>query len=256
MSRPRIRIIHHLARSGGTLISRCLGAMRGVVLLSEMHPAGSQFYNPLQQAAEWYNLLDDADQERINQQPPDFAGAIALITERCKDRGKTLLLRDWSHLDYTGVPFCKPGFKPRLDLELTDRFKLVCTSSVRHPLDQWLSLEKQMPALGRIHLETYMHGVRRFAEQAVNTGFIRYEDFTQDPEQGVRLLCKRLEIEYDPDFINHWADNERVTGDVAGNRAGGLIKNLSRQQVPDGLQQRLAACEDYQQVLSLLGYDP
>jgi len=36
--KPRIRLLHQLGRSGGTLISRCLGSMQGVVLLSEIHP--------------------------------------------------------------------------------------------------------------------------------------------------------------------------------------------------------------------------
>ena len=36
--KPTIRIIHHFACSGGTLISRCLSSMPNVFLLSEVHP--------------------------------------------------------------------------------------------------------------------------------------------------------------------------------------------------------------------------
>ena len=35
-----IRLIHNLQRSGGTIISKCLGAQDDVVLLSEIHPIG------------------------------------------------------------------------------------------------------------------------------------------------------------------------------------------------------------------------
>ena len=35
-----IRLIHNLQRSGGTIISKCLGAQENVILLSEIHPYG------------------------------------------------------------------------------------------------------------------------------------------------------------------------------------------------------------------------
>ena len=35
-----IRLIHNLPRSGGTIISKCLGAQKDVILLSEIHPDG------------------------------------------------------------------------------------------------------------------------------------------------------------------------------------------------------------------------
>jgi len=33
-----IMLIHNLPRSGGTIISKCLGAQKNVILLSEIHP--------------------------------------------------------------------------------------------------------------------------------------------------------------------------------------------------------------------------
>ena len=37
-SKPVIRLIHHFACSGGTLVSKCLSVMPNVFLLSEVHP--------------------------------------------------------------------------------------------------------------------------------------------------------------------------------------------------------------------------
>ena len=37
-TKPKLRIIHHLACSGGTLISKCISALPNVYLLSELHP--------------------------------------------------------------------------------------------------------------------------------------------------------------------------------------------------------------------------
>lgn len=47
MVKPKIRIFHNLGRSGGTLICKCLGCMEHIVLLSEIHPLGTNYYNPL-----------------------------------------------------------------------------------------------------------------------------------------------------------------------------------------------------------------
>src|SRR5512145_1245226 len=60
-TRPPLRLLHHMARSGGTLISKCLGCMSGVVLLSEIHPLGTNHFNPLLQAQRWYGLLSTQD---------------------------------------------------------------------------------------------------------------------------------------------------------------------------------------------------
>ena len=89
--KPRIRILHNLARSGGTLVSKCLGCMDRVALLSEIHPLGTQMFNPLTQAHDWYGLLESED---INPGKHDFVDVIKLIEQRCRETGKTLVIRD------------------------------------------------------------------------------------------------------------------------------------------------------------------
>lgn len=37
-TKPALRVIHHLACSGGTLVSKCVAALPNVFLLSELHP--------------------------------------------------------------------------------------------------------------------------------------------------------------------------------------------------------------------------
>ena len=77
-SRPRIRLLHHLARSGGTVISRCLGAMDRVVLLSEIHPLGVRMFDPLYQAHAWHGLLTDDDVANLRHRPLPVAEAVKL----------------------------------------------------------------------------------------------------------------------------------------------------------------------------------
>ena len=62
-----IRLIHSLPRSGGTIISKCLGAQKDVILLSEIHPKGTSitkkmgvnkpFFDPIFQSQNWNNLF-------------------------------------------------------------------------------------------------------------------------------------------------------------------------------------------------------
>jgi hypothetical protein len=47
MDNPKIGILDNLGRSGGTLIGKCIGCMKHVALLSEIHPLGELIYqNP------------------------------------------------------------------------------------------------------------------------------------------------------------------------------------------------------------------
>ena len=108
MEKPPLRVMCNLPRVGGTIIGKCLGCMRNIVLLSEIHPAGSRQYNPLIQAQEWHNLITAADLH--NKQFP-FAEAIGLINERSVASGKKLVIRDWAYLDYFHTPWTgKPTY--------------------------------------------------------------------------------------------------------------------------------------------------
>ena len=85
MNKPPIRLLANLARAGGTLLSRCLGAMNGIVLLSEIHPIGTHIFSAQSQARDWYNLLTEAEANRKY----SFSDAIRLIEERCRKAGRT-----------------------------------------------------------------------------------------------------------------------------------------------------------------------
>jgi len=150
--KPALPILHHMARSGGTIISRCIGCMQGIVLLSEIHPFGYErrYINPLAQAHEWYGLLTPEDVSLVlSRELYPFAEGIALIRERCEERGLTLVIRDWSHIDFTGWPHNPaPAFRLSTAQALTGRFKVVSAATVRHPIDQWLSFAESQSWTG------------------------------------------------------------------------------------------------------------
>ncbi len=122
--------------------------MSKTVLLSEIHPRGGDTFDPLQQAFEWYQLvaLPEVAMRPITNDA-DFVETIELIERRAHERAMTLVIRDWTHIDYTGVPFVEhPPYRLTLAEVLGQRFSLIQTTSVRHPTDQRLSLSKTQAA--------------------------------------------------------------------------------------------------------------
>ncbi|HET6521652.1 MAG TPA: hypothetical protein VFG47_17805 [Geminicoccaceae bacterium] len=254
--RPELRLVHHMARSGGTLFSKCLGCMDGVLLLSEIHPLATRRFNPLDQAQGWFRLLTDGDVADLRRgRGVSFPDAIGLIRRRAAERGRALVIRDWSHLDFTGVPFVeRPPYRLLTAEALRPVFALRQLCTVRHPLDQWLSLRRLALIQGRLTPETYLRGYRAFAEVAAGIGFVRYEDLTRDPAQAMRRTCERLALPFDPGFADRWWNYRFVTGDVYGTRNGTALRPTPRRETEPGLAERFAANEDYAAALALLGY--
>lgn len=252
---PRIRILHQLARSGGTVICRCLASMEGVVLLSEIHPRGLRMFNPLQQAVEWYGLLRPTDMAFLEAGKMSFTESIGVIAERCAEQDKILILRDWNHLDYVGLPFVQPGYRPQLAESLQSDFELIRFATVRHPLDQWLSLTRNPLFAERLAAGKYLKGVRRFAEMASGTGMLHYEDFTTNPDAALMRLCTALQLPFDPGYRQRWASYKKITGDVLPGRSeAGEISSLPRQDMPAEAQQAFESRADYQRILQLMNY--
>ena len=251
-----VRLLHHMARSGGTPISRCLGCMSGVLLLSEIHPLGTAQFNPLVQAQRWYGLLSSQDLAELRARARiGFVDAIELIHQRVVDAGQRLVIRDWSHLDFTGVPLvANPAYRLLTADALAGRFELRQVCTVRHPLDQWLSLRGLAVVQGKLTLERFLAGYRRFAEQACKVGFLRYEDFVADPDAVMKDLCRRLELRFDRHYGDRWSSYAFVTGDVSGGRGGLEIQPVPRRPAAPELLDAIKANADYGVSLELLGY--
>lgn len=254
-ARPKIRILHHMARTGGTVISTCLASMEAVMLLSEINPRGIKYFNPLNQAATWFRLFSQDDTKRINANSMSFTEAIDLIRRRAAERDKEIVIRDWTHLDFTAVPFLPQRSYRLITAEvLRAAFDVVHTATVRHPIDQWLSLRQLAVMNGKIQIEQFLRDYLRFAETSREIGFVRYEDFTRDPDGALRVLCTRLDLPFDPQYSQRWRAYRNITGDVASNAPARDIAPGTRRPMEPGLLDRFEANADYRPALELLGY--
>jgi hypothetical protein len=257
-----IGILHQLARTGGTIINRCIGCMRDIVMLSELHPTFPQArrFHPLYQAGQWFDLITPEEQVTLRANAlregkrGSFVPSIKLIEERTRSSGRHLLIREFSHADFIRTPRTQPVFRSRMVDELGRLYALRRSAMVRHPLDQWRSLQDYPASRGRSTLPDYLHGHRRFAEMASEVGFVRYEDFCRDPAATLQQLCGNLGVPFDAEFSERWMHYDRLNGDVS--RPPGLpIQARHRPPPSDRLMEALLQSADYRASLALLGYN-
>jgi hypothetical protein len=251
---PPLRIIHHLARTGGTTICKCLAVMPDVALLSEIHPLGVHKISPLHQARDWFGLVDQPDIDRLGPQP-DFAASIRLIASRAEARKLDLVIRDWTHLDFTGPPLVTtPAFELMTVKALAPYFRIRQVATVRHPIDEWQSLRRRTLIRGLINLDKFLTGYRRFAEVCVPMGVVRFEDFCADPDGTLGRLCDALDLSFDSGWKSRWASYDRMTGDETADRASGDLRLPRRRPFEPGLLDAFLKHPDYRPALELLGY--
>jgi hypothetical protein len=243
--------------------------MDGVVLLSEIHPLGPDLRepilgeaaarrtNPLAQAKSWFDLLRAEDIDALQEAGSmDCSDALAMIDNRCSERGDRLVIREWSHIDFLGQPFTdQPIHRSLLDEMLSAVAEVRRAVTVRHPIPQWLSLNRMDVVRGTISIVDYLAGCRAFAEMGATVGFWRFEDFTTDPEPVLRQICGALDLPFDERWRSHWREYRTITGDalqVADTPTG--IAPVDFLPVPAGLREAFASHDDYWRILELLGY--
>lgn len=228
--RPReIASIHHLASTGGTIISKCIAAMPGVYLLSELHPfrANRPQFDPMAVAAQFqakYGALSD------NEMRAAFTAQVAVVA-RCAGRTRrNLVLRDHAHSD-----FCVPDAPMRptlLETLLRAGYQVHAVVTIRDPVESYLSmLQEGWRGLG---FDEYCQRWIAFLECYRGRPVYRYEDFCDDPGQQVASLCRDLHVSFDPGFSSRIRD-QKLTGD-SGRRSDEIGARTAKPIPPELLR--------------------
>jgi hypothetical protein len=265
MQKPRLRIFHSLARSGATLVCKCIGCMANVVLLSEIHPfssrmasdKGEQFFDPLIQACYWHNILSPED---ISGREYNYLERIQLIVRECENNFKQLVIRDFTQIDFMGIPGrLDPPYYLRHAQLLSAFFEVIQFALVRHPIDIWLS-QITIPRYSQaLSINYFLHGYYEYARHIQPFGFVRYEDFVENPELHMKTLCDKLQIQFDKNFLLHWSRYDKITGDLDHDRSrtAGIAKimSLPRRPVDDDTLSQFRANKNYWEALKLLQYN-
>jgi hypothetical protein len=264
--RGRLAIIYSLARSGGTIISKCVASLPGNVLLSEVHPRWA-FFDPADQAHDWFGLITESERQEFRSSA-DYVQRIQLIHSRCAERGLHLIIRDWTHVDFFHGPYAAgPVFRLSQYECLKEHFDIRHIAIIRHPLDTYLSL-RQISPYRHVSFSDYLPRFRLFADIARSIGYVRYEDFCDDPHAVVGRICKTLDVNYADDFVKRYANYTNITGDVYGEdlkstqtgepvgaRVSEEIRRPPRRAEPMWLAPQLRDNILYRDTLKSLGYN-
>jgi hypothetical protein len=229
-SKPVIRIIHHFACSGGSIISKCLSAMPNVYLLSEVHPftdlaMGKE--KPKYSPSDITSLTKYAGIPKQTELAAKlFKKSIDEVNIHITKFGGVLILRDHTHSDYCVGEHIHNNTIVEL---LEDSYQIISLVTLRNPIDCYLSLL----ARGWVHFkpenfDEYCKRLLVFLNNFTKEQIVFYENFVQQTQQVVKEMCSKLEIPFDDSFEATF-DVFSVTGDSG--RKGAIVGARKRRDV-------------------------
>jgi len=246
-TKPVIRVIHHLACSGGTLISKCISAMPNVYLLSEAHPfselhlgAGKPKFLPTDISA-LSRHADIPNQQELARKI--FLESVKLTEQHLTNMGSCLVIRDHTHTDYsTGEKECTHSAIVKV---LQSHYNVSSLLTIRDPIDSYSSLVKNK----WLHFSppTFDEYCRRFnvmLSHFENDHIVRFEDFVADPIGKIQNICECLSIPYSELFEDIFGVF-RVTGDSG--RSSDIIGSRER-IAPEDILKECQGSKEYQKI--------
>ncbi|MGR1583427.1 hypothetical protein ACSSNL_18430 [Thalassobius sp. S69A] len=249
-----MRMIHHFACTGGTLMSRALASQPNTMVLSEVDPFSRWFRPPGQFAPTDLIFLS-----RLDRCPPDqktitamFLAALQELHNAMAQQARHVVIRDHTHSHFCDEA---PEKRPLLGSVIQQGFETRQIITVRHPLDSYLSLRKMNSATGPVAtLDGYAARYLMFLNSYPGVDLFRYEDFVIDPDGICQKMSDILELDFNP----HWQDTLPIihlSGDSG--RKGVRISPRDRRPIDTRTQSELekgSSC--YEQLCTQLGYDP
>lgn len=242
---PReIVTLHHLACSGGTIITKCLAAMPSTIVLSEIHPdrAAQPAFHPLNQIMHGYGSV--LTPNHLKAVRGHFRREIGLAYGIAHSTARTLIVRDHSHVDFVW----RSEARSKLVDALSREFQIRSVVTIRDPKEVWLSLKREgwfdgtPDELCRAHL--------RMIDAFPNASFFRYEDFTNRPDQVLRQMCQDMHVEYDPNYQLRLKQVTHLTGDSG--RSSPIIEPRPQKELPPEDLRRFEESEAYRELLRRL----
>jgi hypothetical protein len=253
---PAVRSLHHFACTGGTLIAKCIAALPGSVLLSEIDPlstlhleSGRKLFYPTDILADLHTGVRCPPQQDLCE---IFMAGILHMRDALARRGQTLIVRDHAHSQFcTGVD---PATRPTLYEILIRQTPVRALLTLRHPLDSFLSLgTNKWEHFTPFTLEEYSLRYTAFLDAYTGMERMRYEDFVVDPEAVLAQICDILDLPFDPLALD-LIDLHRLSGDSG--RSSGHIAPRARRDVSEDLAGQARRSAAYAALCADMCYDP
>lgn len=211
-----IPVFYSFARSGGTLINKCLGCDPGNLILSEVNPAGA-FKSIEEQAFEWLQLIEEGERRDLEQR--SYGDKIGFLEQRARARGKVLIIRDWCSVNFLRpgraagdiVPPCSGVLEQSVYLRSAglDPRAVVIT---REAASVFLSIKRAFRALADLELDEFARAYAGYAEAVRELPCFQLEKFRREPERDLQRICEALGVNHPANFLGEFSDFERCTG--------------------------------------------
>lgn len=241
------------ARSGGTLLNRCLSCLPKTTVFSEINPEAicpTKISTLVDQSKYWYNL-------NINK--GSFIDEIKQIKKSCDKDKNYIIIRDWTFGSF--VPLKYNIFKPSSALALSNILKKAKINKkefafVRNAKDVWLSMYASNKPFHDRQLN-YLHKFIKTIKEK-NIKIFKYEDFCSNPILEMKKMCKYLNIPYSPLFLNYNLSS-KATGDIDSPSPSrgikiGKIALLPRRDVPKEIIEEIENSTKANQINEMLDY--
>lgn len=246
-----LRLVHHQACTGGTIISRCLAALPKVALLSEISPAGrpARGFAPLSVLAQ---LLSGHPTLRppLEQMAALLGADLQTAHDLAAAAGMQLVVRDHSHSDWMwGASPRQPSFA--LVRPMFERSTSILT--VRHPTASYNSLARNGWHQDLAGYQDYCCRYLEFVESLGALPTFRYEAFTQAPATELARMAEALALPFEAEALQRWRQQ-----DLTGN-SGRAAKAVGIRPLPftgwnPELERSLSGLAEHRALCAALGY--
>lgn len=253
--RPKLRMIHHMACTGGTLISRGLQAQPNAVVLSEVDPLSSiQIRTQRSRFAPTDPILlaraglgsigNDVAVEM-------FRASVEVLRARLDRQGRRLVLRSHPHSH-----FCTDANwdeRPTVSEMFEGELDILSVLTVRHPLDSWLALDhNEWRHFQPFSLEEYARRYLAFLDRHAELPLFRYEAFVSDPDSEMRRLCDALDMQFNSDWQS-LISIINLSGDSG--RRSDQISPRARRDVTGAVKREAAESQTFLELCDRLNYN-
>jgi len=248
-----IRLIHHFACTGGTLVTKCLACVPNIHVLNEVDPLstlaarGSKFAPADIIRLPEYSNRAPTPEEKIQL----FMSSLTELYDSNRAKGLRLLIRDHSHSQFC-VGDSIPQ-RPSLAQMLADRFPLRSIVTVRHPVDSYLSLvHNKWVHFEPTSVKEYAMRYKAFLDHYIDEPLFRYEDFVEQPDEILGRICTVLDLPF-PVGYREILMIHSFSGDSG--RKGSEIAPRPRRSMSENLRQEIEQSNELASLCERLDYE-
>ncbi len=247
-----VRMIHHFACTGGTIISKHIALQPNVQLLSEICPLSTlpRITKPRFAPSDMIGSL------RHSVRPPSdtlilnmFMSSLTSLHRMLSRQGRRIIIREHSHSH-----FCteRKYRSPTLASVVAQRLPVISILTVRHPIESYLSLDyNEWLHFVPSDLGEYCIRYHAFLDSYKDKRIFKYEEFVERPKEITRNICDEFEMQY-LDYCEQILSVARLSGDSG--RSDDIVAARAPRKIPVELMEAASKSSPYKELCDRLRY--